>query len=187
MHPGSSQVIALGPQSTTDPVDARAKWFAIQTKPRNEEKALCFLSRKSIPTFLPRLMVRRRHGSRTWQALEPLFPGYLFGRFVPEAEVIDKVRWTPGISRILGAEGEPVPVPEDFIAHLWERLAERGYVTPAPNLLPGTRVRFKGGPFALLEAVIDRPASRVDRVRVLLGLLNLHVSVEVDIDYLEHV
>lgn len=183
MHPGSSQVIALGPQSTTDAVDARAKWFAIQTKPRYEEKALCFLSRKAIPTFLPRLMVRRRHGSRSWQSLEPLFPGYLFGRFVPEAPVIDMVRWTPGISRILGAEGEPAPVPEDFIAHLWERVSERGYVTPAPSLPPG--MRFKGGPFALLEAVIDRSASRADRVRVLLQLLNLRVSVEVEVNDLE--
>ncbi len=187
MHSGSSQVIALGPQSTIDAVDARAKWFAIQTKPRYEEKALCFLSRKAIPTFLPRLMVRRRHGSRTWQALEPLFPGYLFGRFVAEDSSIDKIRWTPGISRILGAEGEPVPVPEDFIAGLWERVVERGYIAPAPDLLSGTRVRFKGGPFALLEAIIDRPTSRADRVRVLLELLNLRLSVEVEVDDLERV
>lgn len=185
MHRPSSPVISLVPQDATDAIDARAKWFAIQTKPRNEEKALCFLSRKAIPSFLPRLMVRRRHRSRTWQALEPLFPGYLFGRFVPEAEVIDKVRWTPGISRILGPEGEPLPVPEDFIAHLLERVGERGYIASASDLLPGTRIRFKDGAFALLEAVIDRPASRADRVRVLLELLNLHVSVEVDIDDLE--
>lgn len=112
MHRLSSAEISLGPQGAADETDSGGlKWFAIQTKPRNEEKALCFLSRKAIPTFLPRLMVRRRHGSRTWQALEPLFPGYLFGRFVPEASVIDKIHWTPGISRILGAEGEPVPGP----------------------------------------------------------------------------
>ncbi len=164
-----------------------ANWFAIQTKPKAEEKALCFLSRKAIPTFLPRLLVRRRHGSRTWQALGPLFPGYLFGRFVPEAPVIDMVRWTPGISRILGAEGEPAPVPEDFIGFLWERVGDRGYIAPAPLQFPGMRVRFKRGPFALFEAVIDRPASRADRIRVLLELLNLHVSVEVDIDDLERI
>lgn len=175
--------LSLGIQHALVP--SGSQWFAIQTKPRNEEKALCFLSLKAIPTFLPRLMVRRRHGSRTWYALEPLFPGYLFGRFIPEAPVIDRVRWTPGISRILGAEGEPAPVPEDFIANLWEKVGERGYVNPAPNLLPGTRVRFKGGPFALLEAVIDRPASRADRARVLLELLNLRVSVDVDVSDLE--
>lgn len=185
MRPLSSSMTSIVPHDATDVIDARTKWFAIQTKPRNEEKALCFLSRKEIPTFLPRLMVRHRHGSRRWQALEPLFPGYLFGRFVPDAQVIDTVRWTPGISRILGPEGEPAPVPEEFIAHLWERVGERGYIAPAPNLLPGMRVRFKGGPFDLLEAVIDRPASHADRVRVLLELLNLRVSVEVDIDDLE--
>jgi hypothetical protein len=37
----------------------------------------------------------------------------------------------------------------------------------------------------MLEGIIERPATREDRVRVLLTLVNILVAVEVDADVLE--
>lgn len=51
--------------------------------------------------------------------------------------------------------------------------------------MPGRRVRFTSGPLAHLEGILERPASRADRVRVLLELGNMSVSVEVGIEDLE--
>jgi len=162
-------------------------WYVVQTKPRAEEKAVNFLGQKSIRTFLPRLLVHRRQGPRTWQTLEPLFPGYLFARFRPEPEFIDRVRWTPGVTRLLGDEQAPIAVPEEVVTFLQARVGVRGFIEPGPRFTPGVRVRLTGGPFAHLEGSIDRPASRADRVRVLLELLDRQVSVEVDIGELERV
>jgi transcription antitermination factor NusG len=162
-----------------------AAWYVVHTKTRAEEKAIGFLSQRDIVTFLPRLLVRRRHGSRQWQAVEPLFPGYLFAYFIPDSPVIDRVRWSPGVKKILGFEEAFIPVPEDVVQLLRERGGASGVIVPDTRLHPGTRVRFQGGPFAYLEGIIERPASRADRVRVLLDLLNVHVSIEVDIHELE--
>ena len=179
-------------RDATDAIDAKdasdaiaAKWFAVQTKPRAEEKAISLLSLKSIPTFLPRLLVQRRHGSRRWQALEPLFPSYLFVKLAPEPRMIDSVRWTPGVRKVLGDEEAPIPVPEEVVVFLQERVSDRGFVLPGPVFAPGTKVRFKGGPLAFLEGIIERPPSTADRVRVLLELLGRPVSVEVDVVELE--
>jgi transcriptional antiterminator RfaH len=157
----------------------------VQTKARAEQKAVEFLARKGIPTFVPRLLVRRRHGSRRWYALEPLFPGYLFARFVPLPDLIDRVRWTPGVRRLLGDEDGPAPLPDGVVVYLQERQGAAGFISPGQTLRPGTPVRFRHGPFALLEGIIDRPVSRADRVRVLLTLVNTSVAVEVHIDDLE--
>lgn len=164
---------------------ARKSWFVVHTKPRSEECAATFLHDRAVPTFLPRLLVNKRHGSRRWQALEPLFPGYLFAHFQPEPMVISRVRWALGVKRLLSDGEAPIPVPDDVIAYLRERMGDRGYITPDLGLAPGTRVRFTSGPFALLEGIIVSPPSRAQRVRVLLHILNAGVSIEADADLLE--
>lgn len=162
-------------------------WYAVQTKTRAEDKAVTFLRGRDVSVFLPRLLVHRRHGSRRWQSLEPLFPGYLFVRVTPEPHVIDRVRWTPGVTRILGDGDAPIPVPEDAVRFLQQRVGDRGFVVPGPIFVPGVRVRFTEGPLAHLAGIIERRMSGPDRVRVLLELLHTNVSVEADVNLLERV
>lgn len=171
--------------SLAGPNSNAASWFAIHTKPRAEARAVDFLGLRGIATFLPKLLVNHRHGSRRWQAPEPLFPGYLFARFSPEPQTISVVRWTPGVKQLLWDGTQPTPVPEEVVTYLQERSAETGVIVPVPRLQPGTRVRVRRGPLEFLEGVIERPTSRNQRVRVLLYLLNTHVSVEVDAEDLE--
>ncbi|MDR7485370.1 MAG: transcription termination/antitermination NusG family protein [Armatimonadota bacterium] len=168
------------------PVDpGGAAWFVVQTKPRAEDWAKQFLHRRDVPTFLPRLLVRRRYGSRRWHALEPLFPGYLFCHFVPVPEAIARVQWTPGVLRLLGDDDGPISIDRDIVDYLKAREAEHGYMAAGQPLAAGDRVRFVGGPFALLEGIVERPAARADRVRVLLSLMGTSVVVEADEAVLE--
>ena len=164
---------------------ASSFWFVAQTSGRAEQRACDFLDQKAVTTYLPRLLVRRRHGSRRWQALEPLFPGYLFVQFDPKPETIYRVRWTPGVVRLLGDGEMPIPVPDEVVGYLQGREAHSGFIVPRHPLVPGQRVRFKSGPFSMLEGIIERPATREDRVRVLLTLVNMQVAVEVEADVLE--
>ncbi len=155
-----------------------ARWFVAHVKPRQEEAVCQRLRYAAVVTFLPRLLTHRRRGSRRWQAIEPLFPGYVFVQFSPDAATLYRVRWTPGIKRLLGNEEGPTPIEDAVVAYLQERMGELGYIVPRRELRPGDRVRFRDGPFAMLEGVIDRPASSRDRVRVLLRLCGTLVSVE---------
>lgn len=155
-----------------------ARWFVAHVKPRQEE-LVCAQLVGVAETFLPRLLVQRRHGSRRWKAVEPLFPGYVFARFNPEPWVLHRVRWTRGVKRLLGDEEGPYPVEDEVVAYLRARMEPEGFIVPRPRLGEGTRVRFVDGPFALLEGIVDRPASRAERVRVLLKLCGTVVPVEV--------
>lgn len=168
-----------------DRVDAASFWFVAQTGGRAEQRACEFLNQKAVTTYLPRLLVHRRHGSRRWQALEPLFPGYVFVQFEPRPDNIYRVRWTPGVVRLLGDGEEPIPISDEVVEYLQGREGPQGFIMRGRPLVPGQRVRFKSGPFSMLEGIIERPATRVDRVRVLLSLVNTVVAVEVDADVLD--
>lgn len=167
--------------------DVSVQWFAIHTKPREEPRARRFLDLAGITTFLPRLLVSHRHGSRRWQAAEPLFPGYLFARFPPAPGVLSAVRWTPGVKHVLWESARPTPVPDGVVAYLQARAEATGVIVPGPRFTPGMRVRIRTGPLEYLEGIIDRPVPGRLRVRVLLELLRTVVPVEVDIDDLEKV
>jgi transcription antitermination factor NusG len=120
---------------------------------------------------------------RATTLLEPLFPGYLFvcmDRITADPASWDRVRWAPGVRRILGAEGIPEPVPEEIIEVIAARVKDLGFVRPELRFAGNDRVRFMTGSMAGLEAVFDRPLSRSGRVRVLMQLLGQQRGIEVD-------
>lgn len=160
-------------------------WFVIQTKPRAERLVLTQLAGTQAVAYAPKLLVNRCHGSRRWQALEPLFPGYLFARFTPYGQFTHRIRRTPGVARLLWDDESLVRVDDEIVQFIRLREAGRGFIEPILSIQPGVRVRFESGPFALLEGIVDRPASRKDRVRVLLVLMGAPVSVDVNSEMLE--
>ena len=163
-------------------------WYVIQAKRGAEHRIMNSLTSRGIRGFLPLLEVVRRPRKRPITLLEPLFPGYLFIDMEPitvDPASWDKVRWAPGVRRILGAEGIPEPVPEGVIGVIAERVRDLGFVRPGLRFAGQDRVRFLRGSLAGLEAVFDRPMSRSGRVRVLMELLGQQREVEVDILDLE--
>lgn len=157
---------------------AEARWFVAHVKPRQEEAVCVRYADEGVQTFLPKLLVWRRHGSRRWQAVEPLFPGYVFVRFAPDPALLYRLQWTRGVKRLLGGEEGPTPVDDEVVAYLQARTGPDGFIVGGSCLEAGARVRFVGGPFAMLEGIIDRPATRTERVHVLLRLCGTVVRVE---------
>jgi transcriptional antiterminator RfaH len=158
-------------------------WYVIQSKRNAERRILSYLALRATRAFLPLLEVVRRSRTRPITLLEPLFPGYLFvcmERITVNPTSWDKVRWTPGVWRILGAEGTPEPVPQEVIGIIAARARELGFVRPGMRFAGQDRVRLLRGSLAGLEAVFDRPMSRSGRVRVLMELLGQQTGVEVD-------
>lgn len=163
-------------------------WYAVQAKPHSERRVAENLDRLSIRAFLPLIEVTRSRRSRRIVCLEPLFPGYLFVRMTRiETDPIlwHSVRWTPGVRLILGAEGTPIPVPDEVVSAIQERLGDLGFVRPGLPFAPNDRVLLRHGPFAGLEAIFERQVSPAGRVRVLMQLLGAQRNVQVDAADLE--
>jgi len=161
----------------------KAAWYAVQVKPHGEARVLRHLALKAIPSFLPFVEIVRLRGARRVARLEPLFPGYLFVQMVPwsvDPRAWHAVRWNPGVRTVLGTGETPVPVPDDVIIAIQDRVRDVGFIRPGPRFSGGSRVRIRNGLLAGLEATFDRPMSRAGRVRLLLDLLGQERGVEVD-------
>ena len=153
-----------------------------KTKPSKERLVKTYLTeRQGVKVFLP--LIRRPAGRKAgW---EPLFPTYIFCLVEPRSADWPAIRWAPGLSYFLGAGQELVPVSDELIAHLKQRVSwwnEGAYV---PRFGPGERVVVTSGPFSGLEAVFQRYIPARQRCQVLLQILGRLAKVEVPSEVLE--
>jgi transcriptional antiterminator RfaH len=55
--------------------EAADRWFAVQSRPHQEDRAIVHLSEQGYRSFCPRLRRTVRHARRATVVLTPLFPG----------------------------------------------------------------------------------------------------------------
>ena len=148
--------------------EACKPWYALRSKPKKEVFAASQLARAGIEVFVPLLQVHRQHGKQA--GVEPLFPGYLFGRLDP-LRTIHLARYTPGVLSILGYGDEAWPVPDDLVLEIQQRVRRgRGHLT-SEEFRHGDPVKVTSGPLAGIEAVFDCNLSPTGRVRVLIQIM----------------
>lgn len=158
-------------------------WFALYTKPHKEYLVRDLLHNLDVEVFLPEIGVAvKRRGRRK---KKPFFPHYLFARLDPQGGVMAKVRWTPGVRRIVSAGGRPLTVPDEVLDYIRRRLARMAVVKPEDRFKKGDRVRLVRGPFEGLDGVFDRRLSPDGRVRVFLQWMHQWVATDLDIGDLE--
>jgi transcriptional antiterminator RfaH len=166
----------MNPTNPTNSSDMR--WYCLRTKRYKESWAARQLMEVCNEIYLPLLRQQRTvRRQRKW-VVEPLFPGYLFARFVVE-ERFRAVRYTPGVIDVLRtAAGGPIEVDEAIIATLHRR-SQNGYVEvlSAP-FFPGEELEITEGPFQGLRALFQQELKAGERVAVLLDLLSSRVRVE---------
>jgi transcriptional antiterminator RfaH len=153
-------------------------WYVIQTKPANERRVETHLSNQEIAAFLPMLETFHYLNGKMVPKLKPMFPGYLFARLNIGAAYY-RVKWTRGVNKILGNGSEPIPVCEKVIQVLRQRTGDRNVVKLDDDLEEGSVIQFTSGPFKDLMGVFDKKMSDGGRVRILLSLIGVDVSVQV--------
>jgi transcriptional antiterminator NusG len=137
--------MAVALTSLTVPTcETQLEWFALVVKPRHEKAAAEILSGKGFETFLPLHPRVHRYDGRHREYRVPLFPGYLFCRFDPEASM--PVLTTPSVSRVAGAGRRPLPVDAAELESLRIVAASPFRLTPHPHLETGSKVRIREGP-----------------------------------------
>lgn len=155
-----------------------ASWFLLQTKTRQESRAVENLQRQGIDSFCPMIRVEKVSRGNRVVKLEALFPGYLFVNFNQTSVSATTVRSTRGVSRFVTCAGSPVIVPDALIEQLQKRTdpSSAELVSNLPKI--GEKLEIIEGPFRGLNAVF----SQVDgdqRAVVLINLLNQQVKASI--------
>jgi transcriptional antiterminator RfaH len=161
------------------------KWFVVQSKPREEERALYFLEEKGFDTYLPIMEVINIRGFKNSTTEKALFPGYLFCRFNPDDSVAH-VRWTRGVKKILPESVSPIPVDNDVVEAIHSLEQHDGVIRQKP-LQQNDRIRIARGPMKDILGVFDHWTSDDGRVKVLLNFINYQASVELHHSLVEKV
>ena len=159
--------------------EIKRKWFAIRTKPRQEEIAKMHYMRQGFVVYSPKIQSIRRHARKTEQVMKPLFPGYIFLHLRDEEQ-----DWT-SIGSTIGSIG-PVrfndyypPLPDWVIAGIQARENDNGCI-PLKSLSDsmfksGSRVTVVMGDKEIDGIFLNFKDE--DRVVVLLDILQRQLPV----------
>jgi transcriptional antiterminator RfaH len=146
-------------------------WYAIRTKPRQEERAVENLRSWGIATLAARL--KGNDGRRDSQ----LFPGYIFARF-DGLKMLHNVYFTRGVAYVVSFGGAPAPISDDVIGEIYVRMDENGVINNKTCLNPGDEVVIQSGPLRNFVGVFERE-SGAERVQILLHAVAYSVRVQV--------
>ena len=155
-------------------------WFAVATKPRSEGIAFDHLTRQGYACLWPRVRRSRRGAGGVREAIECLFPNYLFLQADPDCKSLAPVRSTRGAIGLVRFGGVPATVPQAVIDAIRSRVDEADGLLRLgmPDWQPGSRVSISEGPLSGVEGVF-LARTGTDRVRLLLELLGTRREVEV--------
>ena len=156
-------------------------WYAIQTKPKQECRAEQNLRVFNLETFAPTTRERSplRIGRETGYRIAPLFPGYIFVRFVVEQHLW-RIRATTGVHDVVSFGNDRARVDDDMIALLRARVDEMAIAGSAPRFVPGDHVIVQDGPLRDLVGIFEREMNGCERVAVLISAIHSRVRTVLD-------
>jgi transcriptional antiterminator RfaH len=180
----------INPSNSSNLMDSsnptNLEWFVIQTKPKKEEEAKSYLSTKGLEIFNPLMENFMIRNGNINKELKPLFPGYIFGKFVLDSDY-SLVRWGRGVKKVLGYGGYPAPVSEEVVEIIKRRADNTGIIRINHQFRPNDTIRIKSGPLRDLLGIFERWMSDGERVRILLNLIGYQPAVEMHYSMIEKV
>ena len=135
-----------------------------------------------VECFYPRIYVEPVNPRSA--KVRPYFPGYMFVRIDPEEMGFSLFEWMPFSQGLVSYDKVPAPVPEELIDNLRIYLKN---INGTDNLKkdkfePNANIRIVEGLFEGYEAIFTTRIKGVERVRVLLKLLDdRHLPLELNI------
>lgn len=129
---------------------ARA-WYLVQSKPRNEARALENLVRQGYETYLPLMEVERLQRGKLLKRMEPLFPRYLFLHLEEGNDNWGPIRSTMGVAGLVRF-GQAYAVVSNEVM---EAVRERTQDIRKSLFESGDNVRVVSGPLLGLEGVFE--------------------------------
>lgn len=156
---------------------ATSRWYLVQCRPRQELRAEQNLRNQYFSCYCPQHSVEKMRDGKRAVTQQPLFPGYLFINLCKFSDNWHSIRSTRGVLRLVTFAGEPLPVGDEVISDLQERLAKVG---SQPLFREGMPVTLIEGPFKDMNAVFCK-ADGDERAVILLDLLSRKQRMKVPV------
>jgi transcription elongation factor/antiterminator RfaH len=153
------------------------QWFVIYTKAKREVFASRELAEKGFVTFCPMFKDHCWNKGNIIERKTPLFPGYLFVHFSLDTDY-HRVKWTPGVNKVIGYGDNPVPLKDEIIEFLKGIVNEDGILSKK-TLQRGDHVIIKDGPFRGFKGILEDKASPSGRIKVLMECVSYSTRIEV--------
>lgn len=169
-----------------DTFDDHAQWYAVRTKPKEEERADINLKTWQVETFTPKLRERRTSGYGSPYVNKPLFSRYIFARFDASSH-LHKVNYTRGVQKVVSFGGSPIAIDDRVINLIRARVDQDGFIRIDEELKPGDKVRINSGPLQSLVGIFKRRMNATDRVKILLNTMNCQSHLLIDQAMVERV
>ena len=159
-------------------IGVEEKWFLLKTKTRQEKRAMENLQRQHTECYCPEVFVDKIFRGKKSQAIEILFPGYLFVNFRNPAASIQSVKNTRGVQSFVSFGGHPARVPSALIQELKENTkpSENLFISNFPK--KGDKLKVTEGPFAGMSVVFSQ-LNGDERAEVLLNIMNQEVKTSI--------
>lgn len=160
-------------------------WYVVCCRPRQEAVAEENLLRQGFHVYLPRIRIRQRRRGQWIDAVEVLFPRYIFIRLDPLRRSTATVRSTRGVVGMVHFGGQPAVVPDAVMDALLQRedVASGLHQDNRPLFGAGEAIKLVAGPLSGMEGVFTQQDGD-KRVIVLLNLLGKANKVSVSRDWI---
>lgn len=161
-----------------------ARWYAIRTKPKQEDRADTNLRAWHVETFTPRL---KMSFSAHRQTSKPLFARYIFAHF-DVGQLLHKVNYTRGVEQVVsfGDDG-PIPIDDRVIDFIKERMDKDGFIQLDEELKCGDRVEIRFGPLKHLVGIFQKRIKATDRVEILLNAVTYQSRLLIESEMVQKV
>lgn len=186
-----------GPQNALGPYNPDHKWYVVHTYSGHEHRAKSsleervrslgqqeYISEVIVPeeTVVELVKGQRRTSKRRF------FPGYILVRMDLTDESWHVVKNTPKITGFVGDRIKPIPVSEEEIQRMTNRISE-GAARPKPKVsfVEGESVRVIDGPFLNFNGVVEDVNLEKGKVKVLVSIFGRSTPVELDFVQVEKI
>lgn len=154
--------------TTITSTTGKPSWYAVYTKPREEDRAESNLRAWGVQTLLPRFKEQRCRELSSNARLKHLFPRYIFAHFNCDTS-LHKVNYTRGVCGVVKFGDKPCPIDDIIIETIQAQIGQEGYINFEETFCSGDHVTIQDGPFKSLHGTVEREMSDSDRLVVLLS------------------
>jgi transcriptional antiterminator RfaH len=156
----------------------QAQWYAVRTKPNEEDRADMNLRAWRVETFAPKAKELCTSGYGGRYVVKHLFAGYIFARFDVEMQ-LHQINYTRGVQSVVNFGGNPIPIDDKVINLIRERINEDGFIR-IEDLRVGDPVRVNSGPLQSIVGVFEWKLKAKDRVKILLSTMSYGSHLLID-------
>lgn len=164
---------------TVNPEEPR--WYAIHTKPKQENRADSNLRAWHVETFTPKIkeLSFNPFSGKPIYTTKPLFYRYIFAHF-EASKLLHKVSFTRGVQKVVCFGGCPTAIDDEIIALIQSRRGEDGFIRMGEKFLPGDKVMINSGYFKGLAGVFEEEVNAHERVAILLTTIDYQARILID-------